>query len=308
MDTPDDQPSASPALPLRQPLDGPAIAIMVGLCICWGLQQVAIKAAAHEMPPVLQVGLRSFFSAVMVLVMMLARGGNLFLHDGTLRPGILAGLLFGGEFVVVSVGLNFTTAGHMAVFLYTAPVFTALGLHWNIAEERLSRRQWRGVALAFAGIAVAFSGSLFTPGGARLLIGDALGILGGILWAATTLCIRRSRLSEAPPAKTLLYQLSGAALLLLPLAWGSGHWSMVQPSPGLWVNLVFQTVIVAFASYLLWFRLLRKYLATRLSVFSFLTPLFGIAFGVLLLQEPLDPSFIWGALLVLAGITVVNRK
>lgn len=301
-------PPAAAPLP-RQPLDGFASATLLALCVCWGLQQVAIKAAAPEMSPVLQVGLRSFFAAVMVAALMVVRRENLSLRDGTLLPGALVGLLFGGEFLVVSLGLNFTTAGHMAVFLYTAPVFTALGLHWFVKEERLNRRQWRGVALAFAGIAIAFSGGLFAPGGKNLLAGDALGVLGGILWAATTLGIRASRLSETPPAKTLLYQLTGAAVILLPVAWAGGQVSAVTGlSPALLGNLLFQTVIVAFLSYLIWFSLLRKYLATRLSVFSFLTPLFGIAFGVLLLGEPLDPRFVIGAFLVLGGITVVNLK
>jgi drug/metabolite transporter (DMT)-like permease len=293
---------------LRKPLDGFAAAVMLGLCVCWGLQQVAIKAAAPSINPVLQVGLRSFFAAVLVTGLMIVRGESLSLRDGTFRAGVLVGLLFGGEFLVVSLGLNFTTAGHMAVFLYTAPIFTALGLHWLVKGEHLKRRQWWGVGLAFLGIATAFSGGLFQPGGTHLLLGDALGILGGILWAATTLGIRASQLSEAPPTKTLLYQLSGAALLLLPVAWWRGYWKTVVPSPTLLANLLFQTVIVAFISYLLWFWLMRKYLASRLSVFSFLTPFFGIAFGVLLLDEPLDPRFVAGAVLVLAGITVVNLK
>jgi drug/metabolite transporter (DMT)-like permease len=195
------------------------------------------------------------------------------------------------------------------VFLYTAPIFTALGLHFLVREERLKLRQWWGVALAFGGIATAFSGGLFVAGGANLLLGDALGILGGIFWAATTLGIRTTRLSEAAPTKTLLYQLSGAAALLLPLACWQGQGSRVLIlSPALLGNLAFQIFIVAFASYLTWFWLMRQYLASRLSIFSFLTPLFGIAFGVLLLHESLDPRFVLGAVFVLGGITVVNLK
>ena len=294
----------------RKPLDGFAAVVMLALCICWGFHQVAVKISAPDMNPVLQVGLRSFLSALCVLVFMLVRRQGLSLCDGTFPAGILCGLLFGGEYAVVSVGLNYTTAGHMTVFLYTAPVFTALGLHWFVKAEHLSRRQWRGVALAFLGIAVAYSGSLFTPdkNSADILLGDALGIAGGILWAASTLCIRVTTLSEIPAAKTLLYQLAGAALLNIPLAAAQGHTATITLSATLWASLAFQTFIVAFASYLVWFWLLRKYLATRLSIFSFLTPLFGVAFGVLILKEPLDPRFIAGAILVLAGISAVNLR
>jgi drug/metabolite transporter (DMT)-like permease len=139
-------------------------------------------------------------------------------------------------------------------------------------------------------------------------VGDALGILAGMLWGATTLVIRASRLSEAAPAKTLLYQLAGAAILLLPLAWWNGDTRTVVTSPALWWNLAFQTVVVGFASFLIWFWLMRTYLASRMSIFSFLTPLFGVAFGVLFLSEPLDPAFVIGSIFVLAGITCVNLR
>lgn len=292
----------------RKPLDGFSIASMVGLCVIWGFQQVAIKISAPDMSPVLQVGIRSAGAALLVLAVMLVRRENLSLRDGTLGPGLLVGLLFGGEFLAVSMGLNYTTAGHMAVFLYTAPIFTVLGIPFLSREERMNRKQWLGAGVAFAGVAMAFSGSFFGPGGKDMLLGDALGILGGILWAATTLVIRGSRLSETPATKTLLYQLAGAGLMLPVYAWFSGKMGSVVWTPRLGANLVFQTVVVAFASYLYWFWLLRKYLASRLSVFSFLTPMFGISFGVLILKEPLDPRFVIGALLVLTGITIVNRR
>ncbi|WP_205761040.1 DMT family transporter [Luteolibacter luteus] len=294
--------------PLRKPLDAYSSISMVVLCLLWGLQQVAIKACAIQMSPTVQVSLRSLLAAFLVTGMMLLRRESLSLRDGTFRPGVLVGLLFGAEFLAVSVGLNYTTAGHMTVFLYTAPIFTVLGFHWLVREERMNRAQWLGVAISFAGIVMAFSGSLFVPGGRNLLIGDAFGTLGGILWAATTLVIRGSRLSEAPATKTLLYQLIGAAVLGLPFAWFTGRMDHITWGPMLWGNLVFQTLVVAFASYLFWFFLLTKYLASRLSVFSFLTPLFGVTFGVLLLNEPLDWRFVLGAVLVLAGIMVVNRK
>ncbi|CAA9228647.1 MAG: Permease of the drug/metabolite transporter (DMT) superfamily [uncultured Chthoniobacterales bacterium] len=296
------------AVALRKPLDAFASTTMVVLCVCWGLQQVAMKAAAPLMHPTLQIGCRSLLAALLVVGWILARRERFSLGDGTLRAGLLVGVLFGAEFVAVALGVQFTTAGHMTVFLYTAPIFAALGLHCVVEEERLTRRQWLGVAVAFAGIATAFSGSLFAPGGANLLVGDALGILAGMLWGATTVVIRASRLSEAAPSKTLLYQLLGAAILLLPLAWWSGELGRVVPSPGLWWNLAFQTVVVGFASFLIWFWLMRTYLASRMSIFSFLTPLFGVAFGVLFLREQLDAAFVVGSILVLVGITCVNLR
>jgi len=293
----------------RKPLDGFAIGIMFLLCASWGMQQVAIKAAAADLHPVLQNGLRCTIAAVLIVMLMALRGERFSLRDGRFWAGVGAGLLFAFEFLLIMIGLTYTSASHMVVFLYTAPVFTALGLHWIVPGEHLRPRQWIGVGLAFGGIALAFSGSFAASAGLRsVLLGDALGVLGGMLWAATTLLVRASSLSEAPATQTLLYQLVVGAVLLLGYSTALGYWEHVQMTPIAWVSLIFQGVVIAFASFLTWFWLLRHYLASRLSAFSFLTPLFGVCFGVLLLRETLDPRFIAGAVFVLAGIVLVNLR
>jgi len=294
----------------RKALDTLAVATMLVLCILWGLQQVAVKLAAPSMGPVLQIGLRSLAAAALVFVVILWRGERLSLRDRFFLPGMGAGVLFALEFLCVAVGLQYTTASHMSVFLYTAPIFTVLGLHWFIPGERLGGLQWGGALAAFAGIAVAFSNGFADTAHdwTSMLAGDALGVLGGVFWAATTLLIRRSALSEAPPAITLFYQLASCGVILVAIALLIGQGSGVVMTGTVWGSLFFQAVIVAFLSYLVWFWMLRHYLASRLSVFSFLTPMFGVGFGVLLLDDPLDPRFVAGALLVMLGVVMVNVR
>lgn len=294
----------------RKPLDSFAIATMLMLCVLWGLQQVAVKLAAHGMGPVLQLGARSAIAAILVVLLILLRGERLSFRDGTLLPGLGAGTLFALEFLFVALGLQYTTASHMSVFLYTAPIFTVLGLHWLIPGERIGAAQWAGSLAAFAGIAVAFSNGFVDQSRdwQDILIGDALGVLGGIFWAATTLLIRKSALSEAPPATTLFYQLAGCGVILLVIAAFNGQIAAAKPDAVVWASLFFQAVIIAFFSFLVWFWMLRKYLASRLSVFSFLTPLFGVGFGVLVLGDPLDMRFVAGAVLVMAGVILVNVR
>lgn len=294
----------------RKPLDAFATAVMLVLCVLWGLQQVAVKLAAPHMGPVLQIGLRSAIAALLVCVLMWWRGERLSWRDATFWPGIAVGVLFALEFLCVAVGLQYTTASHMSVFLYTAPIFTVLGLHWSISGERLGAMQWGGALAAFAGIAVAFSDGFGDTerGWQEMLLGDALGVLGGAFWAATTVMIRRSALSEAPPATTLLYQLGVCGALLLAIAAANGQIRDVSMTGIVWLSLFFQAVIVAFISFLIWFWLLRRYLASRLAVFSFLTPMFGVAFGVVLLGDPIDLRFALGAVLVMTGVILVNLR
>ncbi len=277
------------------------------LCMIWGLQQVVLKAAASDIAPLFQIALRSGIAALLVVILMLFRGERLLLKDGTWRPGLLVGLLFALEFLFVGEGLRHTSASHVVVFLYTAPLFAALGLHLKLRVERLQLFQWFGILLAFTGIAIAFFGRSSTSGGAQLSTqwGDFLALLAGIAWGATTVVIRCSRLSTTSAKQTLLYQLLGAFVLLIPAAIWLGQTGF-KSTPLAWGSLFFHSLVVSFASFLVWFWLLRNYLASRLGVFSFMTPLFGMGFGVWFLNETLDPIFFIGALFVIAGIILVS--
>lgn len=291
----------------RQALDTKAITLMGVLCAIWGMQQVVLKATASDISPIMQIALRSGVAALLVGLVMAWRKERISLSNGTLRPGMLVGLLFGMEFLLVAEGLRHTTASHMVVFLYTAPIFAALGLHWRLPAERLGVLQWLGIAMAFGGIAFAFLGRS-SPAGAmpgNVLWGDFLGLMGGVAWAATTVVVRSSTLSKAPATLTLLYQLVCAFVLLLVGAAVTGQ-ARFNPTPQVWASLAFHSLVVSFASFLVWFWLLRKYLASRLGVFSFLTPLFGIVFGAWLLNEPLEASFLLGAVPVMVGIVLVS--
>jgi len=290
----------------RKPLDGQAMAIMVVLCLIWGLQQVVLKAAAADVTPLMQIALRTGVAAVLVSLLMARRGERIRVSDGTWRPGLVVGFFFALEFLLVGEGLRFTTAAHMVVFLYTAPIFVALGLHWKLPAERLAALQWLGVALAFGGIVIAFFGRGQPSSDlAAMLWGDFLALGAGIAWAATTVAVRLSSLAREPATKTLFFQLAVGFVLLMLATIALGQTGF-KPTPLAWGSLLFQSLVVSFASYLTWFWLLRHYLASRLGIFSFLTPLFGVALGVWLLDEPLEPSFLIGAILVCAGIVLVS--
>lgn len=282
---------------------GPAaFGLMVLLCAIWGFQQVAMKIATAEISPILQAGLRSGLGAVLVYAWARWRGIALFAQDQSLRPGLLAGLLFGLEFVFIFVGVAHTTVSRMVVFLYTAPCFTVLGLHFFVPGERMGWRQWAGVLLAFAGLVLAFVDK--ASGGS--LLGDAFGVLAALFWAATTVLIRATALARVTATKVLLYQLVVSAAIMFPLSWLVGERGIgVLSAPTLWA-MAYQIVIVAFISYLAWFWLLTRYLAGRLLVFSFLTPLFGVWFGMMLMHDQPSLHFFTAAAMVVGGIVLVN--
>lgn len=287
-------------------LDTAAMALMVVLCAAWGLQQVAIKVANAGISPVWQASLRSIGAALLVWAWASAKGIRLFAHDGTLGAGLLAAALFAGEFAFIYWGLTYTTASRGVVFLYTAPFMIALGAHWFLPGEKLRPQQWLGLACAFAGILAAFGESLGLPTQSQFL-GDGMLLLAAVLWAATTLVIKGSRLAKVSPAKTLFYQLAGSALVLPCVSLALGEPGVITLTPLVLASLAYQTVLVAFASYLVWFWLVAHYPAGRLAAFSFLTPLFGVLAGALLLSERITPALALALALVALGIWLVNR-
>lgn len=291
----------------RKDIDRLAITIVALVSLIWGLQQVFVKAVASDMSPVLQIALRSGIAAVLLTLVMLWRKESL-INRSTFKPGIIAGLLFSLEFFFVGEGLRHTTASHMVVFMYTAPIFVAFCLHFTVKSEQLKPLQWLGIIVAFVGISLTFllreaeSGTASAP---NMLWGDLLAIFGAISWAATTVLVRKSSLATAPATQTLWYQLivSFVVIFIVAIVTGQTQYSL---TPSVMGNLVFQGIIVTFASYLIWFWLLRQYSASQLGVFTFMTPMFGIGFGVWILNEPLEVSFIYGAILVMMGIVLVN--
>lgn len=291
----------------RKPLDATALALMVLLAALWGFQQVTIKVAAADVSLVMQSAIRSTVATVLLIVWAQVRGIALFRRDETFWPGIAAGLLFAGEFVFIYAGLAHTTASRMIVFIYLTPPLTALGLHWFVPGERLNVRQWLGVLLAFVGLFLAFADGFHSAGGATAL-GDLFGVIAAVLWAATTVLIRASALARISATRTLFYQLVVSAVVLFAASRLLGEPGVVRLSAIALGSLAYQGVIVAFASYLVWFWLLTKYLAARLAVFSFLAPMFGVMFGVAVLSEPLTPFFAAAAALVGAGIVLVNLR
>jgi drug/metabolite transporter (DMT)-like permease len=278
---------------------------MLLLCFLWGFTYVLSKLAAYDVSFVMQAGVRSIIAALLLMVWARLRGVPLFGRDGTLAAGLLAGALFAAEFLFIFAGLNYTGASRMVVFIYLAPCFTALGLHWLVPGERLDLRQWAGIALAFAGMTAAFADGFVADRAS--LTGDAFGVIAAALWAATTVIIRVSRLGSASAAKTLFYQL-GVSALTLPFASAAiGEAGVIALTPIAVASLLYQGVVISFVSYLIWFWLLTRYLAGRLSVFTFLSPLFGVAISVAVLGEPLRPAFVAAVALVGAGIYLVNR-
>ena len=279
---------------------------MLVLCLTWGFNQVAVKLAIHDIPPLIQSATRSLLAAIIVWGWTRARGIALFKRDGTLLPGIAAGALFALEFLLIYRGLLWTTATRAVLFIYLAPFFVVIGSRWLIPGDVFHLSQWLGLLLSFAGMIIAFG--LPTPAtDPRQTLGDVMMVAAAAAWAATTLVIKASALNRVSAEKTMLYQLVVSIPLLAAGAIMFGEHIDATPSALALGALAYQAVWVVSVTYVAWFALVVRYSANRLSAFTFLTPLFGVAAGHLVLNEPLTLPFAFAVAFVAVGLMLVNR-
>jgi drug/metabolite transporter (DMT)-like permease len=286
-------------------LSAGAVAMMLMLCLSWGFNQIAVKLVLPDVPPMLQATIRSAGALPVLLLIAWLRGVKLFERDGTLVPGLFAGVMFGFEFVLIYRGLLLTSALRAVVFLYTAPFFVALG-SYQFLGERLRASQWGGLALSFAGVALAI-GVPQAGVDAKVLLGDLLVVGGGALWAATTLLVKATSLLKVEPEKALGYQVAVSIPILAGAAWISGETLTHVPGPLALSLLAYQAFWVVGLTFLLWFSLVKTYSASKLSAFTFITPLFGVIASYFIMHDRLSLAFGAAALLVIAGLYLVNK-
>ena len=288
-----------------RPLSPGAVALMLMLCLSWGFNQIAVKLVLPDVPPMLQALSRSVGALPVLLIIGWLRGVKFFERDGTLWAGLSAGIIFGIEFVLIYRGLLLTSASRAVVFLYTAPFFVALGSYLFLGE-RLRASQWGGLALSFAGVALAI-GVPQANVDTNVLLGDLMIVGGGALWAATTLIVKATSLLRAPPEKGLGYQVATSIPILSLAAWVSDETLTRVPGPLALSMIAYQAFWVVGLTYLLWFALVQTYSASKLSAFTFITPLFGVVASYFIMHDTLTVAFGVAALLVTAGLYLVNK-
>jgi drug/metabolite transporter (DMT)-like permease len=288
-----------------RPLSASAVALMLMLCVSWGFNQVAVKLALPDIPVMLQATIRSSGAMIVLLLIARLRGVKWFERDGTLGPGVVAGVIFGFEFILIYRGLLLTSASRAVLFLYTAPFFVAFGSYIFLGE-RLRASQWGGLALCFTGVALAI-GVPQPDVDANVLLGDVMVVGGGALWGASTLIVKATPLVKAPAEKGLGYQVAISIPILGLAAWAFGETITRVPGPLAISLMVYQSVWVVGLTFLIWFSLVKTYSASKLSAFTFITPLFGVVASYFIMHDSLSLTFGAAALLVIAGLYLVNR-
>jgi len=288
-------------------LDLKAVVTLIIVTLLWGFNYSVIKYSNQGVSPIFASTLRSMIASICGLLYCLGKGEKLFHTGAMLFHGVMVGLLFGAEFACIYFGLLYTDAARSGLFVYLAPFVVAIGAHFFLKGDRLTVPKTVGLVLAFSGIFVVFCGR---PKAAKtsMFLGDTLQIAAAILWGATTLYIKRFMAKKVEPIHTFLYQLFFSIPILFVISVVLEPKWIYKIDPYIIASLFYQSVIIAFVTYLIWFKLIHKYSVSRLSAFTFFTPIFGAFFGILLLHEELTASLIIGLPMVSMGIFLVNWR
>ncbi len=283
------------------------VLFLVMLSFLWGANMVSIKISNQGVPPIVAAATRSVVASFLLWIYARYSSEQVFLGREDLKHGIVIGVLFGLEFLLLYWGPNFTDVSRAVIFLYSHPFWVAIGAHFLLTNDRLTLVKTVGLCLAFAGLVLVF-GSRSPTLGPYFWVGDLLELTAGLLWAATTIYVKKFIWNRPiTHFQTLFAQLffSIPVLAIGALIFEWGH--PLDLKPLVVTMLFYQCVIVAFMSYLLWFWLIHRYPVSKLAAFTFPTPLFGVLLSGLLLGEAITLLLAIGLVLVAAGIYLVNR-
>ena len=291
----------------KEYLDSKAIFTLVILTLLWGFNYTAIKYSNQGVSPIFASTLRSIIASICGIIYCIKSGEKLFHTDRMLFHGFMVGLLFGLEFACIYFGMLYTDAARSVLFVYLSPFVVAVGAHLFLKGDRLTFFKILGLVLAFTGILLVFGGKPKTAK-TTMFVGDLLEIMAAFLWGATTLYIKKFMAEKVHPINTFLYQLFFSIPILFALSFIFEPKWIYKMSPSIAVSILYQSIIVAFISYFIWFKLIHNYSVSRLSAFTFFTPFFGVLFGILFLHEEFTVSLMVGLPLVSMGIFFVNWK
>ena len=287
----------------KSQLDAFGVTALLGFALLMAFNQIIIKFTNAGLQPVFFAGLRSAGAVVCIGAYIWARGIPFRISRATLIGGLWAGLFFTGEFFLLFTALDHTTVSRSVIMLYSMPIWMAIGAHLFIPGERITGRKALGLALAMVGVVVAMSdrGTV----GQSSLFGDLCALGAALCWASLALVAKATDLKLARPEVQIFWQVLVSALILLVISPLFGP-LIRELLPVHIAGLLFQIVVVVSAAFVFWFWLLSVYPASAVASFSFVTPVFGVGLGWLMLGDQVGVRLIGALALVAVGIVLIN--
>lgn len=273
---------------------------LVLLAACWGLAFVFIGVAVHSLGPCALVEVRALLASLVLFVYARLSGARLDLGRHWRLYLIIGALGSAIPFVLIALAQTVLSASYSVVLLSIAPLLSALvALLW--IGERPTLRKTSGLLLGLAGVAL-LTGLRPDHVDAPPLWAVLVAIAAAALYGVSAVFSKRNAGGIAPLALATGSQL-GAAILLLPLALAFPP--AAAPSVIEWLNVMALALFSSALAFILYFHLIDSIGPVKTLSVNYLTPIFGVAGGVLALGEPLTVNLLGGMALILVGLTLV---
>ena len=283
-----------------------AASITLFTAVLWGGNSVAIKMALAGVPPLALAGFRFFLGGLFIVVWCLISRTSVRLAHGELSRILRLLVLFIAQIGLLNAGTEHTLAARSTVFISAYPFFTALFAHLFIPGDQSGPSRFYGMALSFSGVLLVFGESLARAEW-NYLGGDLMVLASATLLGARQVYTKHLA-QDIVPARLLVWQ-SG---LSLPIFFGMSA-LLERPldlalTPDVNAGILYQGFVIAGFCFLVMTNLLKRYRASQIGVYGFVTPIFGVFLSHLLLSEPLSPGLLISVVLVGGGIALANRN
>ena len=275
------------------------------LSLLWGSGTFFNVVAVHDMAPDTVVFCRVALAAMIVGLVVRARGVGLLPGRKEVVPFVVLGVVNTVvPYSLIAWGAQRLDSGVAGILLATTPMFTVLIAHVATGDERLGISTMTGIGLGLAGVLLILGGHPLALAGGGFA---ALALLGAALSYGVA-CVFGRTLRDIPPLKLAWGQLAVATLLMIPIlalpgAAGDLRWSW--PAIGAVMALA---LLSTAARSLAYFHVLARVGSTNTSLVGFLIPVSSLALGVLVLDEPLGLAHLAGLGAIAAGLAVVDGR
>ena len=290
----------------NKPIDGLAASFLIIFSILLGLNQVLVKLVNIGMHPIFQVAMRSALAIIPILIYCYFTKKKINFFDGSFLSGVITGVLFGVEFVFLFTALDYSTVTRVSLIFYTMPVWLTLAAHFLIKNDTLNLNKILGLIIATTGLVFAVYQPI-SEYSMKQFYGDFYSLLASFCWAAIAIMLKSSRLSRSSPETQLLYQLIVSGFILLPISFLFDDF-VRELNSQLVLIFSFQVIVIMCLGFIGWLWVMSKYSASSTSSFSFLTPIFGVLFGWLIMDDVINEQIYISLFLTCLGIYLINRK
>ncbi len=280
---------------------------LISFSLLLAINHIVIKVVNTGLNPIFFAGCRSVISFFILIIWMRILRKPIVFKYNMILISTLAGLLFALEFLFLFLALDFTTVSRNSLVFYSMPIWLSILAHFLVPDEPLNKFKFFGLICAFTGVSLSLSINFddFTLSKGEIL-GDLFAFLAALTWALLIILAKGTKFSHMTPEMQLIWMVmvSGPVLILFSILF----WDPIRDFQIIhfW-GLIFQSVVVVAGGFLFWLWLLRIYPASGVASFSFLTPIFTIFFGWLLLNDEINSTFLLAALMVVLGLILVNK-